>query len=451
LFFAPLFAAFGLYELIRRRMAGQWRVWLRLAVAALVAALVLYPFLRPYLDARASGATGARSVEDAAMFAADTHAFATIAPNSRLLAGYLQGYPKPEGEGFPGFTILTFTAIGLGAAGWRTLRRVPWASIPRWMLAVWSALFTTFSISASAVLIMFANGRLTLRSASGLIVIQDATAMIWIAALAAIPLVVLTRALYRPADRADDLAPTFWMVSGAIAALLAFGPSVYASGHLVAHGPYGWVLAHVPGFDALRVPARFLTVVTLALAVLAGMGAASVINGLRRMAGSVVVIAGIGLVVLESWFAPMGLNQRLIPDTLVPPGVPAVGRNINPLYPMVKRLPGPVVLIEFPFGEQAYDIQAVFFAGFHRRLLVNGYSGFFPESYGDRVAALAPAPANPEAARQALVESGATHALVHQRAFPDGRGHDIVRWLTSLGAQILATNDDDVLLQLNLK
>jgi hypothetical protein len=168
------------------------------------------------------------------------------------------------------------------------------------MLAVWSALFTTFSISASAVLIMFANGRLTLRSASGLIVIQDATAMIWIAALAAIPLVVLTRALYRPADRADDLAPTFWMVSGAIAALLAFGPSVYASGHLVAHGPYGWVLAHVPGFDALRVPARFLTVVTLALAVLAGMGAASVINGLRRMAGSVVVIAGIGLVVLES-------------------------------------------------------------------------------------------------------------------------------------------------------
>ena len=144
LFFSPLFAAFGLYEMIRRRMLGQWRVWLRLAVAALVAALVLYPFLRPYLDARASGATGARSVEDAAMFAADTHAFATIAPNARLLASYLQGYPKPEGEGFPGFTILTFTAIGLGAAGWRTLRRIPWASVPRWMLALWSALFTTF-------------------------------------------------------------------------------------------------------------------------------------------------------------------------------------------------------------------------------------------------------------------------------------------------------------------
>jgi hypothetical protein len=451
LFFSPLLAAFGLYEMIRRRMVGQWRVWLRLAVAALVAALVLYPFLRPYLEARASGATGARSIEDAAVFAADTHAFVTIAPSARLLGTHLQGYPKPEGEGFPGYTILAFTAIGLGAAGWRTLRRIPWASVPRWMLALWSALLTTFVISVSAVVIMFADGRLTLRSSSGLIVIQDATTMIWIAALSSIPLVVLTRARSRPTDRTDDLAPTFWVVSGVIGALLAFGPSIYASGHLVAHGPYGWVLAHVPGFDALRVPARFLTIVTLTLAVLAGMGAATVLNRLRRPAGTVVVIAGIGLVVLESWFAPMGLNQRLLPDTLVPPGVPVIGRNINPLYPMVKRLPGPVVLIEFPFGEQAYDIQAVFFAGFHRRPLVNGYSGFFPESYGDRVAALAPAPANPEAARQALVESGATHALVHQRAFPDSRGHDLVRWLTSLGAQLLATSDDDVLLQLNLK
>src|SRR5262249_27297645 len=133
------------------------------------------------------------------------------------------------------------------------------------------------------------------------------------------------------------------------------------------------------------------------------------------------------------------------------PGVPVIGRNISPLYPMVKRLPEPVVLIEFPFGEQAYDIQAVFFAGFHRRPLVNGYSGFFPERYGDRVASLAPAPPKPGDARRALLASGATHALVHQRAFTDGRGQDIVRWLTSLGAHTLATNDDDVLLQLNLK
>ena len=454
MFFSPLFAAYGLYEMARRRLLDDWRLWLRLAAAAVMAALVLYVFLRPYLEARASGATGARSVEDAALFAADTHAFVTIAPNSRFLGTHLQGYPKPEGEGFAGFTIVTFTTIAVGAAGWRTLRRISWSSVPLARLTLWSALFATFAISLSAVLIIFTAGRLTLRSSSGLIVFQNATTMISIAVLSAIPLIALTRGLCRPAgvvSRPDDLAPAFWIASGSLAALLAFGPDIHASGHFVAHGPYGWVLTHVPGFDGLRVPARFLTIVTLTLAVLAGMGAATVLDGLRRTAGTVVVLAGIGFVIIESWFAPMALNQRLIPDTLVPPGVPAIGRDMNPLYPMVKRLPGSVVLIEFPFGEQAYDIQSVFFAGFHRRPLVNGYSGFFPENYGDRVASLAPAPANPDVARQALVASGATHAIVHQRAYPDGRGAEIVRWLTSMGAQILATNDDDVLLQLNLR
>lgn len=451
LFFSPLFAAFGLYEMTRRKMLGALRVWLRLAAAAVVAAIVLYPFLRPYLEVRASGATGARSVEDAAVFSADTHAFATIAPSSRLLGSYLQGYPKAEGEGFPGFTILVFSAIAIGAGVWRTCRRIPWASVPLWKLMLWTAVFATFAMSLSAVVIMFVDGRLTLRSSSGLIVIQDATTMVWIVALSAIPVVALTRALSRPADRPDDLAPAFWIAAAAAAALLAFGPVIYASGHLVAHGPYGWVLAHVPGFDGLRVPARFLTIVTLALAILAGFGAAIVLNGLRRNDGLAIVIVGICFLLLESWFAPMGLDQRLIPDTLAPPGLPSIGRTVSPLYPMVKSLPGTVVLIEFPFGEQAYDIQAVFFAGFHRRPLVNGYSGFFPESYGDRVAALAPAPANPDAAREALISSGATHAIVHERAYIDGRGAAIVRWLTSLGAQVVARTDNDTLLQLNLR
>jgi hypothetical protein len=451
LFFSPLAGAFALYEMLRRRLIGHGRVWLRLACAAVVAAIALYPFLRPYLELRASGAIGARSVEDAGMFAADTHAFATIAPNSRLLGSYLQGYPKAEGEGFPGFTILTFAAIALGAAGWRTIRRIPWSSIALWKLALWSALVATFAISSSAVVMMFVDGRLTVHSSSGLIVIQDATMMIWIAALSAVPLIALTRAICRPIDQPDDLAPTFWIAGGAVAALLAFGPGIYASGHLVAHGPYGWILAHVPGFDGLRVPARFLTIVTLALAILAGFGAATALNGLRRTDGLVVVIAGMCLLLLESWFAPMGLDQRLIPDALAPPGVPVIGRNISPLYPIVKSLPEPVVLVEFPFGEPAYDIQAVFFAGFHRRPLVNGYSGFFPESYEARVAALAPAPANPELAREALIASGATHAIVHERAYLDGRGAAVVRWLTSLGAQVVATTGGDTLLQLNLR
>jgi hypothetical protein len=144
----------------------------------------------------------------------------------------------------------------------------------------------------------------------------------------------------------------------------------------------------------------------------------------------------------------MALDQRVIPQTLVAPGVPAIGKNLNPLYAAVKSLPGDVVLIEFPFGEEAYDIQATFYAGLHRRPIVNGYSGFFPPGYAERASVLSEAPENPDTVRRSLASSGATHALVHQGAFPDGRGQAIVSWLESLGATKIGQSGLDVLLQL---
>jgi hypothetical protein len=61
---------------------------------------------------------------------------------------------------------------------------------------------------------------------------------------------------------------------------------------------------------------------------------------------------------------------------------------------------------------------------------------------------LSQAPENPDAVRQSLASSGATHALVHQGAFPDGRGRAIVSWLESIGATPVGQSGLDVLLQL---
>ncbi len=445
-FFSPVFGAFAMYEMARRRLIDDWRIWIRLILAAAGVALVLWPFLSPYLELQRSGVAGSRSLDETAMFAADTHAFATIAPGARLLGPHLTGYPKPEGEGFPGFTILAFAVVALVAAARRSLTRSAWASLPSWHLAIWSAAAAVFAISLAGTLVIFVNGRLVLHAASSLITVQDATTLMWIAVIAGLALAAITRA----AGDADTTgtATLFWIIVAAGAALLAFGPTIFAMGHLVGHGPYAWAFAHIPGFDGLRVPARFLTIVTLALAVLAGAGASTAIAALGPRAGSVIVCAGITALLAESWIAPIALDQRVVPETLLAPGLPAIGKNLNPLYEMVKALPGHVVLIEFPFGEEAYDIQATFYAGFHRRPLVNGYSGFFPPGYAERATVLAQAPANPDVVRRSLATSGATHALVHQGAFPDGRGQAIVGWLESIGATRIGQSGLDVLLQL---
>ncbi|MFI5179322.1 MAG: hypothetical protein ACHQO8_12190 [Vicinamibacterales bacterium] len=447
LFFTPLVAAYGLYEMSRRRLLTSRRTWIQLALTAIVVALVMWPFMRPYVALRSTTPVGVRSLEETTMYAADTHAFGTIAPNARLLGPVLTGYQKAEGQGFAGFTILAFAAVALAAGVWRAFRRMPWTTMATWLLALWWAAATTVVLSSAGVVSIFANGRLTIATSGGVLTLQDATTPLWVAALSSAWLFGFTRALQRTGAPADRVSTAFWLAVACVAALFAFGPDIRAGGHLVGHGPYAWAFQHVPGFDVLRVPARFLTLVTLALAVLAGAGA-SVVLGLSRRAGHAIVALGVVSLLAESWIVPMATNLPIQPEKLVPPRSVSVGRDISPLYRMIKSLPDRVVLIEFPFGEPAYDIQAVFYAGYHRRPIVNGYSGFFPPGYFERVTPLSQAPDNADAARQALASSGATHALVHEGAFPDGRGKDIIRWLESSGGRVVGTSNTDTLLQL---
>ena len=56
---------------------------------------------------------------------------------------------------------------------------------------------------------------------------------------------------------------------------MSLGPQIHARGRLIeARNVYAAFYAYVPGFDGLRVPARFAMVVALGLAGLAGYGAA---------------------------------------------------------------------------------------------------------------------------------------------------------------------------------
>jgi hypothetical protein len=115
---------------------------------------------------------------------------------------------------------------------------------------------------------------------------------------------------------------------------------------------------------------------------------------------------------------------------------------------VVQRLPEPAVLVEVPFGEPAYEVVAVFYAGYHRRPILNGYSGFFPQSYLDRVSVLGALPDRGDEAAALFRSAGVTHVLVHENAFQTARGREISDWLTSLGARIVTAKDGDKLFAL---
>jgi hypothetical protein len=449
LFFAPFAGAYCLYEMAHRRLLGSLRVWGSLAAAALIVALVTWPFVTPYLQLRTRGDVGVRSYAESVDFSADTYAYATAAGSSwlwgvnglRLLA-----YPKGEGEGFPGFAILALAAVG-AVWGFARARPPAWlASARRWQKATLLILAGLLAADVAAILHLFAHGALPLLVKGR--PYHDVDPLLVGAVVLAALLVALVPGVRRLLRGAPESAFGFYAAAALAAALLALGPRILSAGRIIGMGPYYWLYRFVPGFDGLRVPGRYLMLVALFLAVLAGLGAAALLARWRR-AGAVALVAASAVLLVEGWQGPLPTNVRIAAKGYeLTARQLDMGDRVNPLYRIVRDTPGHVVLIEFPFGEPAYGILATFYAGYHRRPLVNGYSGFFPENYQRRATFLGHIPFDLDAATKALATSGATLALVHEDAFPDGRGHEITDWLVARGATIVATAGADKLLRL---
>jgi len=176
---------------------------------------------------------------------------------------------------------------------------------------------------------------------------------------------------------------------------------------------YGWLYAVFPPMRGLRAAARFGNLFLLGMALLAGLGMAGLSGrtaGRRLAAAGVLALAA--LVNVEALRAPLAFHPF--------EGIPRI-------YKFLAAYEGPVVLAEVPF----YPRQAVFQNGeyvlnstAHWRPLMNGYSGYTPESYGRFADTFWYFPE--ERAIQAMRRAGVTHVMVHPRRF--GRdADDVVR------------------------
>ena len=99
----------------------------------------------------------------------------------------------------------------------------------------------------------------------------------------------------------------FMLIAAAAAFLMSLGPEIRSGGRLISEvGPYHFFYWYVPGFDGLRVPARFAMLVMLFLSIAAGLGAAAIERRLRR-GGAIAVVLG-ALAVAEAFAAPIVIN-----------------------------------------------------------------------------------------------------------------------------------------------
>jgi hypothetical protein len=193
----------------------------------------------------------------------------------------------------------------------------------------------------------------------------------------------------------------------------------------------------VPGaVDAIRGKMRLGVGALMGIALLAGTAFAECQRRLGRQGGWAGALAGMGLVVAmyTPWpgrAVPYPIAQAPVPDT---PVLAALRRSSGPVLELPAGL-GP--------GGSVDQAEAMYRSIFHWRPLLNGYSGYWPQGFPERMELAAALPA-PDALAKLRRETGLAAILVHTRA----QGYDAWLQLASQGDSPLhleARDDGDLL------
>ena len=331
---------------------GWWRRVSAVGLAGALAVLLLAPTLLTYQ--RVHDRFGfVRSAGEIREFSADVSGLLS-GPTRSVLWRFPDGVQRSEGQLFPGLTVAVLIAIGLWQVRWRpqgpepaALRVLRWAvGVPGILLALgllvrvvagpWEIAPLGIEISVDRPANIIAQGML-----------------FWVFSLVLSPVGAWA---YR---RHSVFA--FYCLAAFVLFVFSLGPEPKAFGHdFMAHSAYK-ALMWLPGFDGLRVPARFWMLVTICLSVLAALGftrATSVVST-ARWRHAVLVLATAGM---------MGDGWVVWPA----PVAPVRTSLLDGMRGVVLELP-----LNFRYNDQA----AMLRSASHRQPLVNGFSGYSPAYY----------------------------------------------------------------------
>jgi hypothetical protein len=202
-----------------------------------------------------------------------------------------------------------------------------------------------------------------------------------------------------------------------IGVALSFGPTFHprndATISLPISMPYTVLFDYLPGFTALRVPARFEALTVMGLALLAGEGLSGGRGALKRWRAEyrwqrgLVTISGLSCLALLTIESADHLTS-----------VPAlVGSQVPPVYRWLAAQPHPSPTVEIPIDTNGFhESPRAFYSTYHHQPLINGFRSFLPPRYDALVDLLAAFPARN--AISAMARLGIRYVIVHRDELP---------------------------------
>lgn len=360
----------GGWKAMRRRVLGS-------GVAVVAAAVVVLPFYIPYK--LASDLYGMRrGWGEIEAFSGRPIDFLTAGPQNKLYAPLTQKLAQPEGDFFPGLSVVALAVIG-AVLLWarrpeRSARQGSSASPGR------RRLLLILDAAVAVMALLWVAATLKPNLSIGPLHLRDAGRIL---VLATPPLLLrLALAFPRESRFADlgDFLRRRWRERRASLYVLVLALGVVIA--LGTHTPYYRFLALSFGaiFRAIRVPSRGIVLFDLALGVLAAWGLALVTKRLSRAGKLAAAAAAIVAVGFEYRAFPIEIGD-------VKPEAP-------PVYQWLASAPFKGAVVHWPLAVNP-DVEHTFRSAAHWKPVVNGYSGFGPPAYHELVELLAAKPIAP--------------------------------------------------------
>jgi hypothetical protein len=342
-------------------LIALWLIWfvrsprqlLAIAGAWAVSSLPLLPMLMTYRSVHQTLHL-VRDINEVKRFSADIAEFLSAPPELAVWGGRLLA-ARTETALFPGVAViaigmaaLVLRQRGSGAPAQAARRHLSSVGIAAAVIATAAA-----AVAASVLLIgPWAIGRL--------VTVSVFNKPFSIAVLAAFVFLLQTPS-FRSAWRRQSV-PAFYGFAMVVLYILALGPTPTLLGRAVFYQPpYSWLM-RLPGFDVLRVPARFAMLAVLcqsmlvALALAAWLRRAAIRPRLRGVWAAVACAA----LLADGW-----VHLTVVSP---PPPAPADWGNA-------------AAILELPVGRPEFEFPAIYHSMLHGRPIVNGYSGYAPPHY----------------------------------------------------------------------
>lgn len=229
-------------------------------------------------------------------------------------------------------------------------------------------------------------------------------------------IVALAAVAYWPSRgrRREWRAVTLYTAIGVVGFVLSLGPEPRAWGRPLAEsGPYLWLWQYLPGFDGLRVPARWATLVYLSLSVMGAIGARRLLGALPRRVAPAVALALAAALLAEGYARLRVVSFRPEP----PPGARAA-------YLWLRQAP-PGGMLELPLGAWDQGQSLVRELGYqygtliHGKRIVNGFSGYYSPLRQFLLDSPVLSPPELPAAVEGLRALGVRYVVLHLDAYED--------------------------------